>query len=211
MRNYFKYIVYLFLAFNISAVHADDKVSFFRAISIDNTSTVNSLLAAGFDPNTVDEKGQVALYVALREEAPRVVKALLAHPALKVDFSNAAGETPLMMAALRGNMEAAADLISRGAAVNRAGWTPLHYAASSGFEAVLKLLLDKGAALEAESPNKTTPLMMASRYGSEAVAQLLLARGASVKARNDQGLGAADFARLAGREAFARKLDEAGR
>lgn len=211
MRNCFKYIAYLIVATCFSAAHADDKVSFFRAINIDNVSTVSSLLAAGFDPNTLDEKGQLPLYVALREEAPRVVKALLAQPGLKADATNAAGETPLMMAALRGNAEAAAELINKGAAVNRSGWTPLHYAASSSFETVVKLLLDKGAALEAESPNKTTPLMMASRYGSEAVAQLLLARGASPKARNDQNLGAADFARLAGRESWARKLDEAAR
>ena len=234
MRNHFKYFLYLFIIVCISAVHADDKVGFFRALKIDNLSTVASLLAAGFDPNTQDEHGQVALFVALKEDASRVAKALIAHPALKVDPSNAAGETPLMMAALRGNVEAAAELIAKGAAVNRPGWTPLHYAASSGVNAgnvgnggqggnsagslntgvtnnenMLKLLLDKGAALEALSPNKTTALMMASRYGSESLAQLLLARGASAKARNDQGLGAADFARLAGREAFARTLDEA--
>ena len=234
MRNYFKYLVYISVVACISTANADDKLSFFRALKIDNVSTVAGLLAAGFDPNTLDEKGQVALYVALKEEAPRVAKALLAQPALKLDLSNAAGETPLMMAALRGNVEAATELIAKGAAVNRPGWTPLHYAASSGVNAgnvgnggqggnsagslntgvtnnenMLKLLLDKGAALEALSPNKTTALMMASRYGSESLAQLLLARGASAKARNDQGLGAADFARLAGREAFARTLDEA--
>jgi ankyrin repeat protein len=208
---YFKYAVYLLAAICFSSAHADDRVSFFRAVNIDNISTVSSLLAAGFDPNTLDEKGQVPLYVALREESPRVVKALLAHPNLKPDATNAAGETPLMMAALRGQTEAAADLIGKGAAVNRSGWTPLHYAASSGFEPMVKLLLDKGAAMEAESPNKTTPLMMASRYGSEPVAYLLLARGANAKARNDQNLSAADFARQAGREALARKLDEAAR
>ncbi len=211
MINYFKFISYLFVAACISSAHADDKVSFFRALNIDNVSTVSNLLAAGFDPNTLDEKGQVPLFVALREESPRVVKALLAHPGLNADVANAAGETPLMMAALRGNLEAATELINKGAAVNRPGWAPLHYAASSNNEALVKLLLDKGAAIEAESPNKTTPLMMASRYGSEPVAVLLLTRGASAKARNAQGLGAADFARLAGREAWARRLDEAGR
>lgn len=211
MRNYIKFVIYLFVAVSFATASADDKVSFFRAVGIDNVSTVNSLLASGFDPNAVDEKGQVALYVALREESVKVTKALLAHPALKVDHTNAVGETPLMMAAMRGNVDAALDLIGKGAAVNRTGWTPLHYASSSPHGAMVRLLLDKGAALEAESPNKTTPLMMACRYGSEDVANLLLARGASVKARNDLALGAADFARLAGRESLARKLDEAAR
>lgn len=209
MRNCFKLLTYLFVVLCFSSASADDKINFFRALGVDNVSTVNSLLAAGFDPNTLDEKGQTALYVALREESPKVVKALLAHPALKADHSNAVGETPLMMAALRGNIEAAADLIGKGAAVNRPGWTPLHYAASSPRTAMVRLLLDNGAAIEAGSPNQTTPLMMASRYGTEEVANLLLARGASARARNDQALGAADFARLAGREALALKLEQA--
>ncbi len=211
MRNYFRYFAYAVVLAAVASVHADDKVSFFRALNLDNVSTVNSLLGAGFDPNTPDDKGQVPLFLALREESPRVVKALLAHPALKWDQVNTAGETPLMMAALRGNLEAAVALVAKGATVNRPGWTPLHYAASGGHEAVIKLLLDKGAAIEAESPNQTTPLMMASRYGSEASAELLLARGANAKARNVQGLTAADFARLAGRDAFGRKLDELAR
>ena len=211
MRNYFRYFFYIFVIASFSSANADDKVSFFRALKIDNVSTVSSLLAAGFDPNTPDELGQLPLVVALREESPRVVRALLAHAALQVDQTNASGETPLMMAALRGNLEVATELINRGAAVNRTGWTPLHYAASGGHEAVMKLLLDKGAAMEAESPNKTTPLMMASRYGTEASAQWLMTRGASAGARNEQGLSAADFARLAGREAFARQLEKVSR
>ncbi len=59
----------------------------------------------GFDPNTPDEKGQVGLYLALREGSLKVAEVLLQHPQLKVDAANAAGETPLMMAALRGNVE----------------------------------------------------------------------------------------------------------
>jgi ankyrin repeat protein len=211
MRIYFKYLFYLSVLICFSAVRAEDSVSFFRAVGVDNASTVSSLLAAGFDPNARDEKGQVALFVALREESPKVVKALLAHPALQVDATNAAGETPLMMAAMRGSIDAAVELLGKGAAINRPGWTPLHYAASSPHTAMVRLLLDKGAAIEALSPNKTTPLMMASRYGSEEVAHLLMSRGASSRARNDQALGAADFARLAGREALARKLEEASR
>lgn len=209
--KYLKNLLYVFVLIGFSASFADDKVSFFRAVNIDNASTVESMLAAGFDPNTLDEKGQTALYMALREDAPKVIKALLAHPDTKADLANAANETPLMMAALRGNLVAATALVEKGAAINRGGWTPLHYAASGPHTALVEWLVGKGAALEAESPNKTTPLMMASRYGSEDSTLFLLARGASAKARNDQGLNAADFARLGARELLAKKLDEAAR
>ena len=49
--------------------------------------------------------------------------------------------------------------------------------------------------------------MMAARYGNEQSAELLLAKQASTDARNERGLTAADFARAAGREALAQRLD----
>jgi ankyrin repeat protein len=72
-------------------------------------------------------------------------------------------------------------------------------------------LLGRGATLEAPSPNGTTPLMMAARYGPESTVNLLLSFGASLTARNIQGLTAADFARLGGRDKLAARLTPAAR
>jgi ankyrin repeat protein len=44
----------------------------------------------------------VALYVALRGNSLAVAEVLMAHSRLDPNASNAVGETPLMMAALRG-------------------------------------------------------------------------------------------------------------
>jgi hypothetical protein len=180
-------------------------------VNADNARTVRALLERGFDPNSPDEKGQVALYLAIREGSLTVADALLQHPQLKVDATNAADETPVMMAALRGNIEWTQRLLERGAQINRPGWAPLHYAASGPEIKLLTLLLDRGASIEATSPNRTTPLMMAARYGPHDAAELLLSRGANARARNDQGLAAADFARAAGRDALAAKLEQAAR
>ncbi|MFO1271887.1 MAG: ankyrin repeat domain-containing protein [Rubrivivax sp.] len=184
---------------------------FFRAVPLDDARTVGALLARGFDANAVDEKGQPALFLALRDGADKVIALLLEQPDLRVDQPNALGETPLMMAALRGRLEWSRTLLARGAAVNREGWAPLHYAASGPEPAVVALLLERGAALEARSPNGSTALMMASRYGSEASVDLLLARGADARLRNQAGLDAAAFARGAGRESLARRLESAAR
>ena len=184
-------------------------MDFFRAVGVDNDRTVKALLVAGFDPNTANDKGQVGLFLALQEESLKVATALLAHPAIRVDATTAADETPLMMAAMRGNLEWTLRLLERGAAINRGGWSPLHYAASGPAVAVVKLLLDRGAAIDAPSPNRSTALMMAARYGSEEAVQLLLARGASAKLRNERELTAADFARAAGRERLAALLEAA--
>jgi ankyrin repeat protein len=211
MRVNFKKVIYLFIFICFSSVHAGSYEDFFRAVNIDNDRTVRSLLASGFDPNTRDERGQVGLFLAMREGSSKVATALLAHPDTKIDAANAVGETPLMMAALRGNLDWSQRLIERGGQLARDGWTPLHYAASGPEPKVVALLLDRGAPIDALSPNRTTPLMMAARYGDEASADLLLARGADAKLRNDPGLSAADFARLAGRDALADRLERRAR
>lgn len=211
MMYYFRFVVYLFISFAFSSAYAGAYEDFFRAVTVDNARAVNQLLERGFDPNAADEKGQVGLYLALREGSLQVAETLLKHPDLKVDAVNAANETPVMMAALRGNLEWTQRLLDRGAQLNRKGWTPLHYAASGPEPKVVSMLLDRGAEIEARSPNGTTPLMMAARYGAFDAAERLLARGADPRARNDLGLGAADFARQGDREALAAKLEQAAK
>lgn len=211
MRFNFRFAFYLFIFIGISLARAGSYEDYFRAVAVDDERTVAQLLQRGFDPNTPDEKGQVGLYLALRDGSFQVAERLVGHPDLKVDAVNAANETPLMMAALRGNVAWAQRLLERGAQLHREGWTPLHYASSGPEPKLVSLLLDRGAEIEARSPNGTTPLMMAARYGAFDAAERLLARGADPRARNDLGLSAADFARQGGREALAAQLDQAAK
>lgn len=208
LRINMKFVVYLFIATVFSSAQADVLVDFFRAVHLDDVRTAQRLLNEGLDPNSPNEKGQSGLFVAMRDDAPKVAAVLMAHPKIQVDQPNANNETPLMMAALRGHVALAEQLMARGAVVNRAGWTPLHYAATGPQTAVVELLLQRGANIEALSPNRSTPLMMAARYGPESSVDLLLARGASLQARNETGMNAADFATSAGRESLARRLGE---
>lgn len=210
-RFHFQYLVYLVLALSFSSAHADKQVDFFRAVQLDDVRTVQRLLDEGLNPNSLNEKGQPGLFVAMRDDAPKVAAALLAHPRVNVDLVNASDETPLMMAALRGNLALAEQLIARGAAINRPGWAPLHYACTGPETRMAALLLQRGAVIEALSPNRSTPLMMAARYGPESSVELLLARGAQLQVRNDAGMTAVDFATSAGRESLARRLGELAR
>ncbi len=195
MRKYFQLAIYLIVMIGVSKAHADAYVDYFRAVDTDNASGVAALLERGFDPNTLSTRGQTGLYLALREESYKVAEVLVASPALKVDIVNAAGETALMMAALRGQLEWSKKLIAKGAAVKRPGWTPLHYAATGPNVEVVALMLDQGADINARAPNGNTPLMMATRHGAEDSVVLLVKRGADKRALNDRNQSAADLAR----------------
>ncbi|HEV7914493.1 MAG TPA: ankyrin repeat domain-containing protein [Albitalea sp.] len=207
----FKKIVYLFAAVGVSSALAGSYEDFFRAADVDDPYTVRRLVQRGFDVNSRSPQGQTALILALRGESYKVAEALMQEPTLDVNAVNASDETSLMIAALKGQADWTQRLLERGAQVNKPGWSPLHYAATGPDAGIVKLLLDRGAAADAESPNRSTALMMAAQYGNDASVDLLLARGANPKARNDRGLSAGDFARLAKREALAKRLDALAR
>ena len=186
-----------------------DSVDFFRAVNVDNADAVSRMLAAGLDPNQLDPHGQPALILALQGESLKVAKVLWDAKGIDIDVRNRVGETPLMMAALKAEVDAASALVAHGAAVRKDGWSPLHYAATGGSAAIVNMLLAKGAALEARSPNGTTPLMMAARYGNEEAVDALLAAGADRTLKNHLGMDASAFAASAGREKLAARLKPA--
>jgi hypothetical protein len=207
MRKYFRFSFYIIVITAIFNANANSYVDFFRAVNVDNAGTVAELLNRGFDPNTVSESGQVALYLAMREDCPKVAAVLLSSPALKIDATNAVGETALMMAALKGRLDWAKKLLDRGAQVQKPGWSPVHYAASGPSSELLALLLDRGADVNARAPNGSTPLMMAASFGTEDSVKLLVQRGADKRLLNDRNLSAADLARNLDRRWLLRWLD----
>ncbi|WP_137896650.1 ankyrin repeat domain-containing protein [Ramlibacter sp. 2FC] len=192
--NQMKKIFYLFVIIGLSVAHAGSYEDFFKAVQQDDARTVQSLLQRGFDPNTRDPKGLHGLYLAVREPSPKVARTLIDWPKTDVEARSAQDESPLMMAALKGQLELARLLIARGADVNKPGWAPLHYAATHGHLELMQLLLDEHAYIDAESPNGSTPLMMAAHYGTPQAVQLLLDAGADPLLKNRLGLSAIDFA-----------------
>jgi len=200
MRKYFRYLTYLYVFIGFSVSSAGSFDDFFTAVSRDDPVMVESLLKRGFDPNTSNAQGQYGLFLALREGSLKVARVLADWPSTRVETRNAADESALMMAALKGHTDLARRLIARGADVNKTGWAPLHYAATGSHAALISMLLDAHAYIDAESPNGTTPLMMASQYGSAAAVRQLLEAGADASLKNQLGLSAQDFALRSGRQ-----------
>jgi ankyrin repeat protein len=211
LKKTIRRILYLFVVLGICSSHAGSYEDYFRAIENDDGRTVAALLTKGFDPNTRDERGQVGLFLAFRGGALKVAEVLASHPQLQVDAANTMGETPLMMAALRGHVQWCRRMLDLGAKLELPGWTPLHYAATGPDYRVVELLLNRGAAVDSLSPERSTPLMMAALYGSEASAGLLLSRGANPSIRDARGRRAADLARGVGRDTLAERLERATR
>ena len=195
--NHFKKLSYPFVLsmyFLFSPSYAGSFDDYFVAIKQDDAKTVSALLSRGFDPNTRSASGDPGLSLAIREPALKVAATLIAWGKTEVEARNSKDESPLMLAALNGLLDISKQLIARGADVNKPGWAPLHYAATKGHLAVMELLLEHHAYIDAASPNGSTPLMMASLYGTASAVKLLLEAGADPLIQNEQGLTAIDFA-----------------
>jgi hypothetical protein len=191
------FYVVVFTAFGVAQAGSYD--DFFNAVRQDNAGKVKELLVRGFDANTTDSKGQNGLYLALMQPSPKSALVLMDWSKTDVNKLNPKGESALMLVSLKGNRELAERLIKKGADINKTGWTPLHYAASTGQVAIISLLLENSAYIDAESPNGTTPLMMAAMYGTPAAVSFLLQEGADPGLKNQQGLTALDFAQRGNR------------
>lgn len=201
-------------AASVLPARADAAGDFFSAVVRDHYRDVMTQLLRGFNPNTLDARGRTGLTLAMRQEAWRVVDTLLLAPGIDINLANAQNETPLMLAAIKGNLDLVKKLVALGADVNREGWAPLHYAASAGLEHSVEIaayLLEKSAYIDAAAPNGTTPLMMAAQYSSEAMVNLLIKEGADVSLRNQQNLNAVDFARRSDRDFMVQLLSTAVR
>ncbi|KAG7330817.1 hypothetical protein KOW79_004786 [Hemibagrus wyckioides] len=113
---------------------------------------------------------------------------------------NHKGETPLHLAAIKGDVEMTRELLEQGADPNlkdHAGWTPLHEACNLGHVGVVELLVQQGVLINTPGYENDSPLHDAVRNGHAAVAKVLLQHGASTTVLNIFGLRPVDYAATA--------------
>lgn len=112
---------------------------------------------------------------------------LKANPEMLNMGDAAQGSTPLHCAAIGGNKNMVAFLISKGAAISAKdldGQTPLHVATNPD---VAKLLVERGADVNAKDNYGRTPLHYAAYYGRLNMAEYFISVGASIDITDEEG------------------------
>jgi ankyrin repeat protein len=87
---------------------------------------------------------------------------------------------------------------------------PIHAASAAGQIEVVRLLIERGADVNARQQSGFTPLHEAALTGKLEFARLFLDHGADINAKNDDGKTSLSIATEAGREAMVRFLLERG-
>lgn len=167
------------------------------------------LLDAGANPDLWDYNTYTPLRNAVNGGDVPIARALLEGGA-QVDLPDKHGITALMVAA-SGNARMVELLLEHGASIEqrwprnfiaelngfgwRSGYTPLLLAAEAGANPVVRVLLEKGADINALSDDGKTPLVAAACTNRLETVKLLLSPGMGFHAWRDDGAAALDCAR----------------
>ena len=177
------------------AVALPDAVTFGVRVEQGDMATVGAWLDAGLDPNFEGDRIGTGLMIAAWHGNIAMMELFVKRGA-DVNRANRFNEQALLHAVWKEQRAAAEWLIERGARINRDGneWSALHYAAFAGQEDLARLLMQKGANINAKSTNGSTVLMMAAHEGKEKIAALLIEAGVIRGERNDLGENALTWA-----------------
>ena len=158
-----------------------------KASMLGELDRAETLISAGVDPNTSTETGRTPLYYAALYSRNEIAAMLLAHgadPNTRAKSKTSGSEfpeTPLQVAASKGNLQMALMLTQAGAQVNakaETGRTPLQFAVVAGHLDMTRYLVAKGAVVNSRDAEGASPLDDAVWRGYLEVTAILLARGA---------------------------------
>jgi formylglycine-generating enzyme required for sulfatase activity len=159
-------------------------------------------------------KGQGLREAAIKGDSAAVQQFL--QKGASVDDANDQGDTPLMLACVKGNTDVVKILLAAGAKVNAAdaanagAYTPLLIASRNEHWDIVKILLAAGANVNAVAGTGDTPLEFASYWGNAETVSLLLKAGANVNAAAKNGLTPLLVASTKGHAEVVKRLLAAG-
>ena len=174
-----------------------------------DVAEVKRLLRAGADVSIANHYGATPMGLAAEVGNAEMLRVLLEAGA-DADSPNPEGQTALLAVARTGSVEAAQVLLAAGAAVDArekwGGQTALMWASARRHPAMMQVLIDKGADVNARSTVRNyqrhvtaegrpksldsgglTPLLYAARENCLACVEVLLARGADINLPDPDG------------------------
>ena len=140
------------------------------------------LLKLGARPNAALANSDTALIASIPLKDPYFFDRLTGAGA-DPNLPGRAGNTPLIVAAYSGKLDIAEQLLAKGARINDAnagGYCALHFAAGvkGGDLAMVRLLVEKGADVNAKARDGSPPIRSACYSGSAEMAMYLYEKGA---------------------------------
>jgi Zn finger protein HypA/HybF involved in hydrogenase expression len=166
--------------------------SFIRAITSGDTVEVTRQLESGVSPDARDEEGTNALYLACDKEQPAIAQLLVAR-----------GADVNLLPKTKGRSTALQVAIYR-------GFDSYALKPREGYPQLIKMLIEKGADVNAADVDGNTPLIAAAEKDDVATMRLLLAKGANLAHTNENGWTALERAVSYRRRTIARELVTAG-
>ena len=136
-----------------------------------------ALFTKAFSESDGDENKAKAIYIRYRVAELRHKR----KDRQAMDARDKDGRTPLLLAAIAGELDVVKVLVDNGADVNardNVGTMPLMWAAFMGELEVIKFLMDKGADVNAKDKDGRTPLIFAKSEGHPDVVKFLKQHGA---------------------------------
>ena len=188
---------------NVNAVNDAGLTALMMAVT--DIDKVRLLLDRGADVNAASKRGRTALMLAAAGDNSAAIVRLLMARGANAKAVDAMKGTALHQAAQGGDIDTIRMMVDAGLGVNDAnfaGFTPLMGAAFTGSVAAAKLLIAKGANVNAVSGDGSfqkvkmgtialgnwTPLLAAAAAGPPEMIALLLDAGADVNARDVRGM-----------------------
>jgi ankyrin repeat protein len=159
----------------VKPIPADE---FVRAMETNHTSLINRYFREHQNPNVRSPNDRSLLFTAILREDRAVARRLLDAGA-SPDLSDDAGVTPLMVAAMHGDLEmicALAGQVSDVTAKDRAGHTALYYAVNAQKGEVVDLLLNLTPNLELAYGDSGELLTLALGTPNKIIAHTILSR-----------------------------------
>lgn len=180
---------------DVNAIGPGRETALTWACSAGKSKVVRLLLAHGASVSVPRQRDTVFTWTIWSKRSERakvdILEAVIAHGA-DVNRKDHAGDPPLSQAVLKHNMQVVQCLLHHGARLHLkdgSGDMVLHTAIRSNYRspAMVSLLLQHGARINARNRKHATPLIMATEKGNLEIVRLLVDAGAAINLADEDG------------------------